>query len=80
MLAFSRQHTFQPEVLSLGDVLSDLTLLLGRLLGEKIDLNVINGRHLWQVKDRKSTRRDYRNPQHVTVHHLCRLPLDKQKY
>ena len=50
LLAFSRQQTLQPEVLSLGDVLSDLTILLGRLLGEKTDLNVINGRDLWKVK------------------------------
>jgi len=50
LLAFSRQQTLQPEVLSMGDVLSDLTILLGRLLGEKIDLNVINGRDLWTVK------------------------------
>jgi two-component system cell cycle sensor histidine kinase/response regulator CckA len=50
LLAFSRQQNLQPEVLSLGDVLSDLTILLGRLLGEKIDLNVINGRDLWKVK------------------------------
>ena len=50
LLAFSRQQTLQPEVLKLGDVLSELTILLGRLLGEKIDLNVVHGRDLWKVK------------------------------
>ncbi len=50
LLAFSRQQTLQPEVLALGDVLSELTILLGRLLGEKIDLNVVHGRDLWKVK------------------------------
>ena len=50
LLAFSRQQTLQPEVLKLGDVLAELTILLGRLLGEKIDLNVVHGRDLWKVK------------------------------
>ncbi len=50
LLAFSRQQTLRPEVLSLSDVLTELTILLGRLLGEKIELNVVHGRDLWLVK------------------------------
>ena len=50
LLAFSRRQTLQPETLALGDVLSELTILLGRLLGEQIDLNVVHGRDLWKVK------------------------------
>lgn len=50
LLAFSRQQTLRPEVLSLTDVLSDLGNLLGRLLGEKIELQITHGRDLWPVK------------------------------
>jgi two-component system cell cycle sensor histidine kinase/response regulator CckA len=50
LLAFSRRQTLQPEVLRLGDVLTDLSVLLNRLLGEKIDLKIRTGRDLWYVK------------------------------
>jgi two-component system cell cycle sensor histidine kinase/response regulator CckA len=50
LLAFSKRQTLRPEVLELGAVLSDTTLLLRRLLGEQIGLNVVHGRDLWPVK------------------------------
>jgi two-component system cell cycle sensor histidine kinase/response regulator CckA len=50
LLAFSRQQTLRPQVLQLGDVLSELSILLGRLLGENIELTLDQGRDLWQVK------------------------------
>ncbi len=50
LLAFSRRQTLRPQVLALGEVLSDLRMLLDRLLGEKVHLNVIHGRDLWPVK------------------------------
>lgn len=50
LLAFSRRQTMRPQVLHLGDVLSDLTMLLRRLIGEKVALEVTNGRDLWPVK------------------------------
>jgi two-component system, cell cycle sensor histidine kinase and response regulator CckA len=50
LLAFSRRQTLRPQVLHLGDVLSDLRMLLDRLLGEKIDLKVIHGRDLWPIR------------------------------
>jgi two-component system cell cycle sensor histidine kinase/response regulator CckA len=50
LLAFSRRQTMRPRVLLLTDVLQDLVILLGRLLGEKINLRVIHGRDLWLVK------------------------------
>jgi two-component system cell cycle sensor histidine kinase/response regulator CckA len=37
-------------VLDLGDALSDLTMLLRRLIGEKVKLDLIHGRDLWPVK------------------------------
>ncbi len=36
LLAFSRRQTLRPQVLDLGDALSDLTMLLRRLIGEKV--------------------------------------------
>ncbi len=50
LLAFSRRQTLRPQVIQLGDVLSDLRMLLARLLGEKVDLQVVHGRDLWPVK------------------------------
>jgi two-component system, cell cycle sensor histidine kinase and response regulator CckA len=50
LVAFSRKQTLRLQVLDLGDVLSDLTVVLRRLLGEKIDLKVVHGRDLWPVK------------------------------
>ena len=40
LLAFSRQQTLRLERLQLGDVLSDLSILLSRLLGENIELKL----------------------------------------
>ncbi len=50
LLAFSRRQTLRPQVLDFGDTLSDLNMLLKRLLGEKIELVPIYGRDLWPVK------------------------------
>jgi two-component system cell cycle sensor histidine kinase/response regulator CckA len=50
LLAFSRRQTLRPQVLQLNDAVSDLQMLLKRLLGEKIDLGVTYGRDLWLVK------------------------------
>jgi two-component system, cell cycle sensor histidine kinase and response regulator CckA len=50
LLAFSRKQTLRPQVLDLGEVLNDLRMLLSRLLGEKIKLEVTHGRDLWPVK------------------------------
>ncbi len=54
LLAFSRRQTLQPEVLQLGETLGDLAVLLNRLLGEKIDLKITQGRDLWYVKADRS--------------------------
>ena len=50
LLAFSRRQTLRPQVLDIGEALSDLTLLLRRLIGEKVALDVAHGRDLWPVK------------------------------
>jgi two-component system cell cycle sensor histidine kinase/response regulator CckA len=50
LLAFSRRQTLRPQVLELGDVLSDLSLMLKRVLADKVTLDVRQGRDLWPVK------------------------------
>ncbi len=49
LLAFSRRQTLRPQVLQLTDTVSDLSMLLKRLLGEKIELEVKHARDLWLV-------------------------------
>lgn len=50
LLAFSRKQTLRPQVIQLGDVLSDLSMLLRRSLGERVGLDVIHGRDLWPIR------------------------------
>lgn len=50
LLAFSRKQTLRPQVVQLGDVLSDLSMLLRRSLGERVGLDMIHGRDLWPVR------------------------------
>ncbi|MES1155484.1 MAG: response regulator, partial [Pseudorhodoplanes sp.] len=50
MLAFSRKQTLRPQVLNLGDALEDLSMVLRRLIGEKVKLDVVHSRDLWPVK------------------------------
>jgi two-component system cell cycle sensor histidine kinase/response regulator CckA len=50
LLAFSRRQTLRPQVIALSDTLSDLRMLLERLIGENVKLNLIHGRDLWPIK------------------------------
>lgn len=50
LLAFSRQQTLRPEVLQLPDVVAEVSTLLKRLLGEKIQLDVTHDRDLGLVR------------------------------
>jgi two-component system cell cycle sensor histidine kinase/response regulator CckA len=50
LLAFSRQQTLRPEVLQLPDVVAEVSTLLKRLLGEKIQLEVTHDRNLGLVR------------------------------
>ncbi len=50
LLAFSRKQTLRPQVLDLRETLGDLGMLLKRLIGEKVTLQVVDGRDLWPVK------------------------------
>ena len=50
LLAFSRKQTLRPQVIDLGEALSDLTVLLRRLIGENVSLDVPQVRDLWPVR------------------------------
>ncbi len=49
LLAFSRRQTLRPTVLNLNDVVADLSIMLDRLLGETVKLELAYGRDLWPV-------------------------------
>ncbi|HUD28561.1 MAG TPA: ATP-binding protein, partial [Novosphingobium sp.] len=50
LLAFSRQQTLRPEVIQLPDVVADVSQMLRRLIGEKIQLVVSHDRDLGPVR------------------------------
>jgi two-component system, cell cycle sensor histidine kinase and response regulator CckA len=50
LLAFSRQQTLRPQVLQLPDVISEVSNLLKRLLGETVTLQAKHGRNLGPVR------------------------------
>jgi two-component system cell cycle sensor histidine kinase/response regulator CckA len=54
LLAYSRRQTLQAEVLELGELLTDLSALLNKALGEKIALKILPARDLWHVKADKT--------------------------
>jgi two-component system cell cycle sensor histidine kinase/response regulator CckA len=54
LLAYSRRQTLQAEVLELGELLTDLSALLNKALGEKTALKILPGRDLWHVKADKT--------------------------
>ena len=50
LLAFSRKQTLKPVVLDVGEALSDLSNMLGRLLGANIELRLEHGRDLGLIR------------------------------
>ncbi|WP_375426787.1 response regulator [uncultured Sphingomonas sp.] len=50
LLAFSRQQTLRPQILQLPDVVSEVSNLLNRLMGELVTLDVHHGRDLGPVR------------------------------
>jgi len=53
LLAFSRKQTLQPEVMDLRDTLADLTHLLNRLVGERIELTLSHDPDLKPIRGDK---------------------------
>src|SRR4029078_3464969 len=54
VLSSSGRQTLQPEVLELGEILTDLAPLLNRTLSEKIELKIQPGRDRGPVKADRS--------------------------
>ncbi|HQH73623.1 MAG TPA: PAS domain S-box protein, partial [bacterium] len=50
LLAFSRKQIFQPRILDLNDIVSDMDRMLRRLIGENIELVTVRGDGLWKIK------------------------------
>ena len=50
LLAFSRQQTLRPQILQLPDVVSEVSNLLKRLMGETVRLDMMHGRNLGPVR------------------------------
>jgi two-component system, cell cycle sensor histidine kinase and response regulator CckA len=50
LLAFSRQQELEPVILDVTEALSDLSNLLGRLIGENMELQMSHERDLWLLK------------------------------
>lgn len=54
LLAFSRKQTMQMEVVDLNEVISEISNLLRRLIGENINLQVTHSQDVWDIKADKS--------------------------
>lgn len=54
LLAFSRKQTFKRDVLEVGDLISDLAVLLSRLLTEDVKLEIVHGRDISPIKADRS--------------------------
>jgi len=50
LLAFSRKQIVQPRILDINELLTDIKKMLGRLIGEDIELLTIQAPALWQVE------------------------------
>lgn len=50
LLTFSRLQRFHSEIMTLTDCVEDLSMTMGRILGENINLDVRHGRDLWSIR------------------------------
>lgn len=50
LLAFSRKQTFRMETLDIGDVLSDVSVLLRQIVEESVRLDIVHGREVAKIK------------------------------
>ena len=50
LLAFSRKQVIDPEIVNLNPLVAEMEKMLGRLLGEDIDLSFIPAKNLWDTK------------------------------
>jgi two-component system cell cycle sensor histidine kinase/response regulator CckA len=49
LLAFSRQQVLRPRVVDLNDIVEDMRAMLGRLLGEDVELTTLPGNEIGRV-------------------------------
>ena len=54
LLAFARKQTVELKIIDLNEVITEMTSMLKRLIGENIDFVWVPGNDLWQVKLDKS--------------------------
>ncbi|HEV2299416.1 MAG TPA: PAS domain S-box protein [Candidatus Acidoferrales bacterium] len=54
LLAFSRKQMLAPQVLNIRSVVSDMEKILRRLIGEDIELAIVNPDHIWPIKADRS--------------------------
>ncbi|MBR9825791.1 MAG: response regulator [Alphaproteobacteria bacterium] len=50
LLAFSRKQTFRTETLNVGDMLSDVSVLLRQIVEETVRLDIVHGRNVPLIK------------------------------
>ena len=50
LLAYTRRQTLRPKTLAMPDVLTDLSMILRRLAGERIRVEIKHGRDVWPVR------------------------------
>lgn len=50
LLAFARRQPLRPRQIDVNEVVSGVTKMLSRILGEKVDITLETGRGLWPVK------------------------------
>ncbi|MFC1896521.1 PAS domain S-box protein, partial [Thermodesulfobacteriota bacterium] len=50
LLAFSRKQIVQPRIVDLNELLTEIEKMLGRLIGEDVELLTISSPELWQVE------------------------------
>ena len=50
LLAFSRKQIVQPKILDINELLTDIEIMLGRLIGENVELLTIQAPALWRVE------------------------------
>src|ERR1700722_6495428 len=50
LLAFARKQTLLPQVLDVGEALSEFAVMVRRMIGERVTLDVVRSRDLWPVR------------------------------
>jgi two-component system, cell cycle sensor histidine kinase and response regulator CckA len=50
ILAFSRKQIYQPEIISINKIISDLEKMIRRLIGEDININIQTGKDIPHIK------------------------------